>query len=251
MNDLPKYLYHYTSIENLSLILRNKTLRFIRLDKVNDPDEAITKHFPNAKYFLYVSCWTSEKEETLPMWKMYSNDMKGVRIRLPINIFQGRRLPEYESTSYPIIHTDGNIRIKLKELTSQGLLVGPQDVKYSNNPENTDECFTVLDDDLIKVDLLHIGLLKNFYWEYEQEWRYRIFASPVEGTWPKSVYDKYMEGIISKYIDLPLGENIFSELIIQLGPRATLAESLIVGALCKEYAPNGPKLCDSSIKISG
>lgn len=33
-------IHHYTSIENLALILKNKTIRFTRLDKVDDSEEA-------------------------------------------------------------------------------------------------------------------------------------------------------------------------------------------------------------------
>ncbi len=35
-------IHHYTSIENLALILKNKTIRFTRLDKVDDSEEAAT-----------------------------------------------------------------------------------------------------------------------------------------------------------------------------------------------------------------
>lgn len=75
-------LFHYTTIENLCLILKSRAIRYTRLDKVNDPDESLTKQFPDSKYFVYVSSWTSEESESLPLWKMYSADMKGVRLRL-------------------------------------------------------------------------------------------------------------------------------------------------------------------------
>lgn len=38
----PEYLYHYTSIDNLALILKNKTIRFNSLINVDDPDEIKT-----------------------------------------------------------------------------------------------------------------------------------------------------------------------------------------------------------------
>ena len=37
--------------------------------------------------YCFVSSWTSEKEESIHMWNMYSN-MDGVRIRLPVNPFE-------------------------------------------------------------------------------------------------------------------------------------------------------------------
>lgn len=33
-------IHHYTNIETLSLILKNRTLRFNRLDRVDDPEES-------------------------------------------------------------------------------------------------------------------------------------------------------------------------------------------------------------------
>lgn len=79
----PPYLYHYSSIETLALILKNKTIRFNRLDLVDDPEECETKDFGKIGRFFFVSCWMSDEEESIPMWKMYSNDLKGVRVKLP------------------------------------------------------------------------------------------------------------------------------------------------------------------------
>ena len=35
-----KQIYHYTTIETLALILKNHTIRFSRLDKVDDIEES-------------------------------------------------------------------------------------------------------------------------------------------------------------------------------------------------------------------
>ena len=58
-----EYIYHYTTIDTLSLILKNKTLRFNRLDKVDDlrEYEALNKH--NLAQYVFVSCWTYKEEE--------------------------------------------------------------------------------------------------------------------------------------------------------------------------------------------
>ena len=39
----PTYLYHYTSINNLALILNSQRIRFTRADLVNDLDEINVK----------------------------------------------------------------------------------------------------------------------------------------------------------------------------------------------------------------
>ena len=36
----------------------------------------------------YLSCWTEDDEESIPMWKMYTPDLAGVRITLPKQPFK-------------------------------------------------------------------------------------------------------------------------------------------------------------------
>ena len=76
-------IHHYTSIETLELILKNRTIRFNRSDKVDDPDEIELEvnGLPFAKY-LIVSCWSIEEEESIPQWGIYAGKSKGVRITL-------------------------------------------------------------------------------------------------------------------------------------------------------------------------
>jgi len=75
------YLYHYTSISTLGLILKYKKLRFNNLLDVDDLDEGRRCGNPWGKY-CFVSCWTDDPKESIPMWSMYSKDMKGIRIKL-------------------------------------------------------------------------------------------------------------------------------------------------------------------------
>lgn len=76
-------IHHYTSIETLELILQNRTIRFNRTDRVDDPYENDIRinDIDIAKY-LFVSCWTLEDCESIPQWSMYGNNSKGVRITL-------------------------------------------------------------------------------------------------------------------------------------------------------------------------
>ena len=65
-------LYHYTTLETLALILKSKTIRFNRLDRVDDLEEiAISKGVKLGQY-VFVSCWTKDEEESVPLWKMYA-----------------------------------------------------------------------------------------------------------------------------------------------------------------------------------
>lgn len=82
-------VYHYTSIETLALILKNKSIRFNRLDCVDDLEESIYgsgEQNVNLAKYTFVSCWTRDNVENLALWKMYTNN-KGVRIGLDENPF--------------------------------------------------------------------------------------------------------------------------------------------------------------------
>ncbi len=84
----PEYLYHYTSINTLALILRNKKIRFNRLDRVDDLLEADTSDLGDLGRLFFVSCWSSSDEENIPLWSMYTPNMAGVRIKLPVKMFK-------------------------------------------------------------------------------------------------------------------------------------------------------------------
>lgn len=91
------YLYQYTSLESLAMILENKTIRFSNLSLLDDPLEKyidmifrsdrgqkIEKN--NIGKICFVSCWTKTKEKSIAMWDMYGDRKKGVRIGLPSNM---------------------------------------------------------------------------------------------------------------------------------------------------------------------
>ncbi|HLR26829.1 MAG TPA: hypothetical protein VK112_13260 [Fodinibius sp.] len=86
------FIYHYTDIDTLALILENKKIRFNRLDRVDDVSESQGFKKLKLAQSFFVSCWTFEKEESIPQWHMYTNQMTGVRIKLPKKLFATRKL---------------------------------------------------------------------------------------------------------------------------------------------------------------
>ena len=104
-------LYHYTTIDALALILKNKTIKFSRLDCVDDLEEGrvessgikLGKHF-------FASCWTENPEESIPLWKMYSGDSYGVRISLDKDMFKKYHI---SSGTYNGISVEGSIECLL------------------------------------------------------------------------------------------------------------------------------------------
>lgn len=84
----PKYLFHYTNIETLALILKNRTIRFNSLDKMDDLQEQQTADISNIGQFCYISSWSEDEIESIPMWNMYATLDKGVRIKMRTNPFK-------------------------------------------------------------------------------------------------------------------------------------------------------------------
>jgi hypothetical protein len=85
-------IYHYTSIRNLALILDSNKFRFSRLDKVDDILE-IDGLPASLSTHVFVSCWTEEIEESIPLWNMYTPNMSGIRLAFENNPFIKNTLP--------------------------------------------------------------------------------------------------------------------------------------------------------------
>lgn len=86
-SEVSEYLYHYTNLETLKLILQNKTFRLSSLSRMDDLEEGDTTDFSKLGRFVYISSWTSNPNESLLLWN-YSRDNEGVRLRMKPNIFK-------------------------------------------------------------------------------------------------------------------------------------------------------------------
>ena len=99
-------IHHYTNIETLALILKYRTIRFNRLDQVDDLEEGTVESLGvRVCKYAFVSCWTEVFEENIPLWKMnctpkvlcptfgvqfkmYGGDFGGVRISMEREMFK-------------------------------------------------------------------------------------------------------------------------------------------------------------------
>ena len=273
MEESSKYHYHYTSIETLALILKYKTFRLRRLDLADDPEESLTNDYGNLGRFCPISCWTSMSEESLPMWQMYSKDMKGVRIKLPTFIF-----PKYnlKSSSHKRTKKNGEVwneeevygenfysYINLKDFYDRGCLTVPlrenilTKIIYTENHELLYPNVIEEKDGGITLHTGRLGVYKHRYWEFQQELRYKVFVSPwsreeiLEGT-PEThmalINRLKISNLPFEYIDLNVDEKKFEDMIIRLGPKVTEAEKIIVQSLVNEFNPSA-KIEESVLKV--
>jgi hypothetical protein len=264
-----EFLYHYTSIETLALILKNRTIRFNNLCAVDDLQEQRTKDTQNFGKFIFVSCWTDYETESIPMWSMYANKNNlsgGVRIKS--HKFPFRRnvmTKELENKYYgnDVFINNRPIATSLPEnlFFKYFYFPGSQDVTlnkmlYTDEQEKLyPEVFsftpeTTMDD--FQIDLGKMGKTKRTVWNFQYERRYILYASP----FPMLIKNKTADNVIKEhneilenikigiaslpllYIDLSLDDYFFSQLEITLSPTRKESERLIAEALTEKYAPN-------------
>lgn len=180
-------LYHYTSVDVLASILRNNAIRFSSLSRMDDPDEVQTVDFDNIGRFLYASCWTNIKDESIPQWSMYSNGMKGVRIELsderPNCIFQVEKRRDDNGDLMEVMP----LLFDSKEYTVSPPYI-PQliKMKYTDDKEKLfpkvyirTETATGYEESIMLND---IGKYKRNAWSFQHEVRFVFTAVPWERT---------------------------------------------------------------------
>ena len=227
-------IYHYTTIETLALILHHKTIRFARLDTVDDPDEyGFEMDALNPAKYTYVSCWTTNSKESIPQWVMYGNQKRGVRISLDSNLFEieekGRhkyilKYKKQEKNDYFIMPILNNSLLR--------------NIYYVDNVKSYyDNIFANINGQT-GINFNEVGCYKSKDWEFQQECRFVTYAFPknIDG---RMFYPSYIiENNIypkERYIDLPIKESVLNSMKIVLGPMSSAADRIIVESLCERY----------------
>lgn len=259
-------IYHYTSIETLALILKNKTIRFNRLDKVDDLEESeYGLSHVNIKMgqYHFVSCWTKDSIENIALWGLYTK-YKGVRISLDEDMFVSYPLNQSLNCYFPGFLTIGkdyiinapNNEVKLidviyvDDLKSKNIEIG----KYNENKEENTFSIEYSNE---------YGNFKSKQWEFQKESRFKISVQPIKI--PKQLQSKNsnidMEAIMNSiapalienkpisvnHFDIMLKEDTFLNMEILLAPQTTDSERIIVESLINSFCPKA-KLADSIFK---
>ena len=269
----PQYLYHYTSIEILALILHNKTLCFNSLAYVDDMQEAMTADLGNFGKYVYVSCWTEDEKESIPLWNMYTPNMRGVRIRLrkyPFKVYhykRGQHKLKEDIDTY--IDLDGLYRENKLYIAGQQPILCP--ITYTDDPEKlfprvkTESYPGVAQDNLaapnlssvkscnVKYSTSCLGKVKGTQWKFQKEWRYIITTSPLRlqdfenistGKEFFHLRQELIQRLENRDIDPPqkrifldLADDAFENLEIVLGPRMSEADKILTKALVSQFCP--------------
>ena len=278
MTNIPQTLYHYTSLETLALILTNKSLCFNTLLNVDDIEEAETSDMGLLGKYVYVSCWTDEAAESIPMWQLYTPNMHGVRIQLPIFPFKEHHYKAGElhfkenTTSYidlKKVFDDNKASIcgNYPELaqstyTTDKTLLHPR-TKFGDSLDDFKSVLgngsTGKQQSKTTIRFKELGRYKNVDWQFQKEWRYWLFMAPlVIGTssqiTPKTTVDLYslLQDKDARppyerfFVDL--SEEAISQMQIVFGPRMTEAEKILAKHLLRGSGLDG-KWKESALRI--
>lgn len=250
MKNIPKYLYHYTSINTLGFILRDRKIRFNSLENMDDREEENVYGTQFGKY-CFVSCWTDDDKESIPMWKMYSDDLRGIRIKLPIKPF---KVYPSENKKYIIdpnkLHEDNFF---FSNATENSFL---RKVEY----KPVEQVDRIKNGDIGKkkyeyfgYDELELGQYKSDFWSFQKEWRYHLFTVPTrnKNDSDQEIRDReYIDtlpDLLKKDVYLNLDEEKIKQMEITLGPRTNEIDCLFVKMLVDKYIP-GLKILQSELK---
>lgn len=263
-----KKIHHYTSVEILELILSSKRIRFTRVDQVDDVREAQTHLGIEFGKYFFVSCWTLNQVESIPQWKMYSDEMKGVRISLPSMPFKRKKL---HPPPYWNMESEGEIWsiFSLEEQLEKGYFIVPMfmdEAQFANSVKYVDdierrysEAIELKDAPQGKASLTIYRLsdlvcLKSKDWQFQEEYRFFLFilpsiSMPKDGPGSPDFYEKVPNHILNSmlngvepsidYIDLELSEEALANIEVTIGPHCDGAAKLKVESLMSGYAPSG------------
>ena len=262
-------IYQYTTIEALAQILKNQTIRFTRLDKVDDLEEGrIESQSIKLSKHLFVSCWTEERDENIPLWKMYAGDRGGVRIGLDVDMFR-----EYYVDDLMLggEKATGSAIMKLPrdELMSSDYFVLPifnanespffRKVEYVDSVERAlsgivhkkERVISVLPNGDVnkQVDLsinMHkVGAVKHSRWSFEAECRFTLMilkGNPYINPTDKAI-DLMLANLVNEesvdftYYDMHLSPSAFDNMEITMSPSSLPGQRIIVESLCTSFAP--------------
>lgn len=261
MNSI-EYLYHYTNIETLALILKNRTIRFNSLDKMDDLQEQETADLKNIGQFCYISSWTDDETESIPMWNMYASLNLGVRIKLrknPFKVYDNIVSDLSKILNLPVKGDSGGKPfqsiIPLSEMLSKGFFTIQAmskellyKVEYTNDITKLYPSLLKKDGKQFSIALGELGKYKNLHWQFQNEWRYILNILPLNLNQPvekalnnfQIIANKMRLGLEKQpfpFYDMTISDDAFSDMQITLSPRISTGSHIIVQSLIEKYNP--------------
>ncbi len=263
-------IYHYTTIETLALILKHKTIRFNRLDMMEDHcEKTFLMNQYNCSPYTYVSCWSENPVESIPLWNTYAPGGIGIRIALDKDFIDwDKQSIAFSVPSQPSHHkipskdSSGTISVTFNPIRIYPPLsdeICYNHVTYANKEayrEYEDKIgmasSTDIDDDMMRK---YVGLFRKDKWAFQDESRFVIYAVPYTLTDAVVTHNEFVNLIRLNvpnnvsFIDVPIKPEKLKHIEVLLGPNVNEAQTILVKALLKKYAPDS-KLTVSALSDS-
>lgn len=244
----PDYLYQYTTIESLALILKTRSIKFNSLAFVDDLEEMKGSDIDVAGKLVFTSCWTDNKEENIALWNMYAEKMKGIRIGLPIYPFEdSKKFIEEQANKDNLVL----IEYGCEEIVLPDNVCTWKDFKMYNYyqlrkisyTDNEKKLFPELlkrnGDNYVRINNLDLGLYKRRCWEFQQEWRYLMYLGlkTEKSDDEKKIRLKLSKKRIPSSLFAKIAKKQFEQMVVLLGPGTNEADGILVEALKEKFNP--------------
>ena len=258
--EVPDYLYHYTSVESLALILKNKTIRLNSMDQMDELQEKETADIKNFGQFYYVSSWTDDDVESIPMWSIYTKIDAGVRIKLHANPFLRRNttVQGLRELGHQVTHDSGldsiDTFIPMEEMMKGGYYSVQgysgdilRKVIYTDDKSLLYPTINKSAGGKLLLDTRDIGIYKNTRWAFQKEWRYLMTFLPFRigdiGTM-RETFDEMGDKILSgeekqpfPYYDLPINDEAYRHMEVMLSPKISAGNRELIMSVIYRYNP--------------
>ena len=251
------YLYHYTNLSSLALILKNKTIRFNSLINMDDAEEVKTRNSEYLGKYCFVSSWTDQSDESIPFWGLYTHQMSGARIRMRACPFEkntaslpyfdnGKPFDTYMPTSllkrndiylYPTVPF-----LRKVEYTANDELIYPSPITYlKRHPDGRYDMQGSFND---------VGKYKRNTWGFQSEWRYSIILFPHDNQGRLNLQlEANATDLPFYHYDFPIAEDAFLDIEITTGPKMSMGDKILLQSLVEKYCPTAT-IKNSSLLIN-
>ena len=255
------YLFHYTSIESLALILKFHTIRLNPLCNMDDRQEQQTADMKGLGRYIFVSSWTDDIRENIPMWNMYTGLENGVRIGLKKNPFKYNETKgsdfveqlnvdpkqvqglENQAKTFLNIATMMKMNVFSPQCWNGDIL---KKVEYSDDPAKLVPQIIESTEGGTKFNFANLGSVKNTFWNFQNEWRYIMQFYPFDFSIDIEIASQKLANTLLRikdgtdtpplsYYDLYIDDAAFNSMIITPSPRMTAGNRVLLDTLLEKY----------------
>ena len=253
-------IYHYTSLENLALILKHKTIRFNRLDRMDDPcEKTFLLNQVDWSPYTYVSCWTENPVESIPLWHMYTDRGKGVRIGIESDFIDwDKQSIAFSAPSRQRHHKSGSKDssgafsvmfnpIRIYRPLSDSVCYGKVEYASENDYIEFEKSlgrvsqYMEIDEETMRR---YVGRFRKDKWSFQEETRFIIYAVPYTSTDAVVSHEDFVNLIRIgmpnhvPFIDVHIKPEFLRDIEVTLGPSVSEGQAIMAKAILNKYAPN-------------